>query len=69
MYWTGPRQNRTDRIRMFFGAGGGGIDLEKKSSQMELMLIQDPVNHILNSDDYEKVCMNLLVRRTIEKVN
>ena len=47
----------------------GGIDLEKKSSQMEPVPIQDPANHILDSDGYEKDCMKLFVRRAIEKPN
>ena len=47
----------------------GGIDEKKKLSRMEPVLIQDPVNSMLNSDDYEKDCIKLFLRRTIEKLN
>ena len=41
----------------------GGIDLDTESTSQEPLCIQDPVNTILNSDDYKKDTQEVLVRK------
>ena len=45
----------------------GRINLRQKSSRMDPVLIRNPANRILDSNDYNKDCLHLSIRRISKK--